>query len=63
MARLVLVRHGESEGNRDRLFTRTPAVPLTELGREQAQRAGEVIRDRFAPTRLAMTRLSLVSEH
>jgi len=30
MGRLLLIRHGESEGNRDRVFCRTPDVPLTE---------------------------------
>ncbi len=38
MGRLVLIRHGESEGNRDRVFTRTPEVPLTEAGRAQVRR-------------------------
>jgi probable phosphoglycerate mutase len=47
--RLILVRHGESEGNRDRVFTPTPAVPLTEAGREQVRATGEWIAARFAP--------------
>lgn len=49
MGRLLLVRHGESEGNRDRVFTHTPAVPLTETGRTQARTTGEWIRDRYGP--------------
>lgn len=49
MARLILVRHGESEGNRDRRFTQNAEVPLTDLGREQARVAGVRIADRFAP--------------
>ncbi len=47
--RFILVRHGESEGNRDRRFTPTHLAPLTELGREQARRAAEWIAERFAP--------------
>jgi broad specificity phosphatase PhoE len=45
--RLILVRHGESEGNRDRTFTHNSDVPLTELGEEQARRAGTHIVERF----------------
>lgn len=47
--KLILVRHGESEGNRDRRFTPTPAVPLTVLGREQARRAASRIALGFRP--------------
>jgi probable phosphoglycerate mutase len=50
MGRLVLIRHGESEGNRDRTFTRTPAVGLTEAGREQVRATGEWVAARFRPT-------------
>jgi broad specificity phosphatase PhoE len=50
--RLILVRHGESEGNRDRTFTQHVDVALTELGREQARIAGERIARVFKPTRL-----------
>lgn len=49
MGRLLLVRHAESEGNRDRVFTATPAVGLTERGRRQAQAAAAWIRTRHAP--------------
>ena len=45
MGRLLLVRHGESEGNVTRVFTTTPlTLPLTPLGREQARDAAAVIR-------------------
>jgi len=48
--RLILVRHGESEGNRDRIFTTTPAeLALTDLGRTQAADAAVKIGTRFAP--------------
>ncbi|MCK6555137.1 histidine phosphatase family protein [Candidatus Binatia bacterium] len=51
-ARIILVRHGESEGNRDRTFTQHTNVPLTERGREQARAAGVRIRALCAPARL-----------
>lgn len=50
--RVILVRHGESEGNRDRTFTQHDDVPLTERGREQARAAGIRIWERYAPTRV-----------
>jgi ribonuclease H / adenosylcobalamin/alpha-ribazole phosphatase len=44
MGRLLLVRHGESEGNVSRVLTTTPLIlPLTPLGREQAREAAAVI--------------------
>jgi broad specificity phosphatase PhoE len=45
--RIVLVRHGESEGNLDdTIYERVPdhRISLTPLGVEQARRTGEVIR-------------------
>ncbi|HVN88978.1 MAG TPA: histidine phosphatase family protein [Candidatus Binataceae bacterium] len=47
--RFIMVRHGESEGNRDRRFTITTETPLTELGREQARNAGRRIARLFKP--------------
>lgn len=52
MARLILIRHGESEGNRDRIFTLTPAVPLTDRGREQVRAAAAWIATRYVPRRI-----------
>ncbi len=52
MGRLVLIRHGESEGNRDRTFTRTPDVPLTDRGREQVRAAADWIATRYRPVRI-----------
>jgi broad specificity phosphatase PhoE len=52
IGRLILIRHGESEGNRDRTFTQHADVSLTALGREQAQRAAACITARFQPVRL-----------
>ena len=44
MGKLVLVRHGESEGNVTRIFTTTPmTLPLTELGRRQAREAADIV--------------------
>jgi broad specificity phosphatase PhoE len=42
MSRLILVRHGESAGNKVRMFADDPyALPLTELGYAQARAAAE----------------------
>ena len=51
-AHLILVRHGESEGNRDRTFTQSSEVPLTALGRQQAVAAAECIQERYRPVRV-----------
>lgn len=42
--RLVLVRHGESEGNRAKIFTGLRDVKLTDLGRQQARDIGKRFR-------------------
>jgi ribonuclease H / adenosylcobalamin/alpha-ribazole phosphatase len=47
--KFIMVRHGESEGNRDRRFTLTTETPLTQLGRQQARRAAQRIRQLFRP--------------
>jgi len=52
MGRLILVRHGESTANRDRCFTITDDVPLTELGRQQARETALRIAKRFEPARV-----------
>jgi probable phosphoglycerate mutase len=52
MGRLLLIRHGESEGNRARTFTLTPDVPITDTGREQVERAAEWVAARYRPTRI-----------
>jgi 2,3-bisphosphoglycerate-dependent phosphoglycerate mutase len=44
MAVLVLVRHGESQWNRENRFTGWVDVPLTDTGRQEAARAGELLR-------------------
>jgi broad specificity phosphatase PhoE len=50
--RLLLVRHGESEGNRDRTFTQNPDVPLTPVGCEQARAAARRMAARYHPSRI-----------
>jgi ribonuclease H / adenosylcobalamin/alpha-ribazole phosphatase len=52
VGRLLLVRHAESEGNRDRVFARTPEVGITERGCEQARQVGEWLREHYAPVRV-----------
>lgn len=42
---LVLLRHGESEWNQKNLFTGWVDVPLTEKGRAEGVRAGELLRE------------------
>jgi probable phosphoglycerate mutase len=44
-----MVRHGESEGNRDRRFTLTTETPLTDRGRQQARHAARRIAKVYRP--------------
>ena len=43
MSTLVLLRHGQSTWNAENRFTGWHDVPLTELGRTEARRAGELL--------------------
>lgn len=43
MHKLILLRHGESEWNRENLFTGWTDVDLDDYGREQAQLAGKLL--------------------
>ena len=43
---LILLRHGESEWNQKNLFTGWVDVPLTDKGRAEGQRAGELLREK-----------------
>jgi probable phosphoglycerate mutase len=43
---VVLVRHGETEWSRTHLHTGRTDVPLTPVGRDQAERAGRVLAGR-----------------
>ena len=50
MSKLILVRHGESSGNRDRIFAVSPHdLPLTELGYRQAQQVAQRIAALYQP--------------
>ena len=44
MHKLVLMRHGESQWNRENRFTGWTDVDLTDTGREQARQAGELLK-------------------
>lgn len=43
---LVLLRHGQSEWSQKNLFTGWVDVPLTEQGRAEAARAGELLAEK-----------------
>lgn len=50
---IILLRHGQSEWNLENLFTGWTDVGLTDLGREEAVTAGELLREEgFTPTHL-----------
>jgi len=49
MGRFIMVRHGESEGNRERRFTKSSEVGLTELGIRQAHDVARKIAQLFKP--------------
>ncbi len=52
MGKIILVRHGESEGNRIRHFTTSPDAAITEQGRRQALAAALCIKALFKPARV-----------
>ena len=52
MGKLILVRHGESEANRSRIFAGSAEVPLTDTGRRQAKELAAQIGARFRPERI-----------
>jgi broad specificity phosphatase PhoE len=52
MARLILVRHGESVANAERRFTHGPHEPLSRKGREEALERARQIAARFDPVAL-----------
>lgn len=45
MKKLVLLRHGESQWNRENRFTGWVDIDLSEKGREEAKTAGQLLRD------------------
>ena len=46
MSKLVLMRHGESQWNLENRFTGWTDIDLTEAGRDQARRAGELLKEK-----------------
>jgi broad specificity phosphatase PhoE len=56
MGKLILVRHGESLGNRERFFAQDD-TPLTDLGRSQALEVARKISDRFRPVAIVSSHL------
>lgn len=52
MARLILIRHGESVANAQRRFTYGPFEPLTSRGRAEALAIAALMRARFDPVAL-----------
>lgn len=60
MAKLVLVRHGESTANRDNIYTGWNDVPLSSKGMEQAKSAGLKVAhiSDFVPTHIHTSVLS-----
>lgn len=63
MSNLILVRHGESSGNRDRIYALSPHdLPLTELGYRQAQQAAQRIAEMFRPQLVVTSAYKRASE-
>lgn len=63
MGRLILVRHGESRGNRERIFANSPHdLPLTELGYQQAHAAARRIGESFRPSLVVSSEFLRASE-
>ncbi|HNS67990.1 MAG TPA: 2,3-bisphosphoglycerate-dependent phosphoglycerate mutase, partial [Mesotoga infera] len=44
MTKLVVVRHGESTWNKENRFTGWTDVDLSEKGKEEAKKAGEILK-------------------
>ena len=55
MHKLVLMRHGESQWNLDNRFTGWHDVDLTDTGREQARKAGALLKEKGFQFDLAYT--------
>lgn len=64
MAKLVLIRHGESTANRDNIYTGWSDVPLTEVGINQAHHAGKLIAElgiNFSAVHTSMLKRAIVT--
>lgn len=63
MYKLVLIRHGQSTWNLENRFTGWTDVPLTDLGREEAKKAGELLKEEGFSFDIAYTSLLKRSIH
>lgn len=45
MTQIILVRHGQTPWNRDKIFRGSKDIPLNEQGREEARLAGEALKN------------------
>lgn len=61
MAKLFLVRHGQSQWNLENRFTGWQDVDITELGKQEAQRAGIILKDE--PIDVAFTSKLVRAQH
>lgn len=55
MYKIVLMRHGESQWNLENRFTGWTDVDLTDLGRDQARKAGQMLKDQGYEFDIAFT--------
>lgn len=55
MYKIVLMRHGESQWNLENRFTGWTDVDLTDLGREQARKAGQLLKEQGYEFDIAFT--------
>ena len=61
---MILVRHGQTDWNRERRIQGTTDIPLNDTGRTQARDAGQALRDTLdgAPARIVASDLSRAHE-
>jgi 2,3-bisphosphoglycerate-dependent phosphoglycerate mutase len=57
MYKIVLIRHGQSTWNLENRFTGWTDVPLSDLGREEARKAGELLKEEGFKFDIAYTSL------
>ncbi len=62
MGKLIMVRHGESEGNAIRRFTTSGEAKITDLGRRQALEAAQRIKQMFQPIRVVASTFARARE-